>query len=120
MRSPVRAALLFMLASALALASATIQRLGPDHGVYCALGKSIDGHDIYCPRPKLNGGWPAAFLFDKPGISVEGKLFPVEDDFRWAPFAADVAFYLLFLLGLARTIGWWRGSRRSDRTDERQ
>jgi hypothetical protein len=46
--------------------------------------------------------WPAAFLLDKPGISVEGKLFPIEDDFRWSPFSADVAFYLLVLLGLGR------------------
>lgn len=119
-RALVRNTGLFMLAFAFALASAAIQRLGPDHGIYCALGKSIEGYDIYCPKPKLNGGWPAAFLFDRPGISVEGKLFPVEDDFRWAPFAADVAFYLLLLLGLGRTISWWRRTRCLDRADVQQ
>lgn len=100
----VRGALLVALAGAAAGGSATIQRLGPDHGIYCALGKSVEGYDIYCPKPKLNGGWPAPYLFDKPGISVEGKLFVIEDDFRWGPFVADVAFYLLGLLALRR--GW--------------
>lgn len=86
-----------LLAALIAMCSLAVQRLGPDHGIYCALGKSVEGYDIYCPRPKLNAGWPAPFLFDKLGISVEGALFPIEDDFRRGPFVANLAFYLLVL-----------------------
>lgn len=100
MRTALRCGGVLILALLLSLGSALIQRHGPDHGVYCALGKSADGYDIYCPRQKLNGGWPAAFLFDRPGISVEDALFVVEDDFRWEPFMANVGFYLSLLVGL--------------------
>ena len=99
MRVVARSAALLVLALLLALTSCQVQRHGPDHGIYCALGKSVDGYDIFCPKPKLNGGWPAPFLFDRPGISVENALFVVEDDFRWEPFLADVGFYLALLLG---------------------
>jgi hypothetical protein len=97
-RIAARGATLLALALLLALGSCQVQRHGPDHGIYCALGKSADGYDIFCPKPKLNGGWPAPYLFDRPGISVEGALFAVEDDFRWEPFLADVGFYLALLL----------------------
>ncbi|QPT11223.1 hypothetical protein [Sphingomonas paucimobilis] len=86
----------------LAMGSCAIQRHGPDQAIYCALGKSRDGVDIYCPKPVLNGGWPAPFAFDRPGISVEGKIAFTEDDFRFWPFIADVAFYELALLALCR------------------
>jgi hypothetical protein len=68
------------------------------------LGKSKDGFEIYCPKPVLNGGWPAPFAFDRPGISVEGNVSFPEDDFRPWPFAADIAFYYLLLLGLHRVL----------------
>ena len=100
MRTTLRGSALVIVALLLSLASVLVQRHGPDHGIYCALGKSADGYDIYCPRPKLNGGWPAAFLFDRPGISVEDSLFLIEDDFRWQPFMADVGFYMALLVGL--------------------
>ena len=93
------------LAVPLALLSSMYERFGPDHGVYCAIGK-VNGVEVYCPEPKLNGGWPAPFLFDNPGISVERQLGFFEDDFRAAPFAADVAFYLLLLLSLAKAWTW--------------
>ncbi|HWH18883.1 MAG TPA: hypothetical protein VNT77_11245 [Allosphingosinicella sp.] len=102
-RSAARAASALVLAALLALASSWIERRGPDHGVYCALGK-VNGIDVYCPEPKLNGGWPAPFLFDKPGISVEWQLAFVEDDFRFWPFVANVAFYLLVLLGIGGAV----------------
>lgn len=90
-----------VVAIAAAGLSANIQRLGPDHGIYCDIGK-INGIDVYCPKPKLNGGWPAPFLFDKPGISVEGKLAIIEDDFRVWPFIANVGFYLVSLMLITR------------------
>lgn len=74
-----------------------IERRGPDHGVYCAIGK-VNGVEVYCPELKLNGGWPAPFLYDTPGVSVEWKLSIGEDDFRPGPYMANLAFYLLTLL----------------------
>ena len=86
----------------LAAGSAALQRHGPDQAIFCALGRSVDGYDIYCPRPVLNAGWPAPYLFDRPGISVEEKIGVPEDDFRAWPFVADVAFYWLALAALRR------------------
>lgn len=74
-----------------------IERRGPDHGVYCAIGK-VNGVEVYCPELKLNGGWPAPFLYDNPGVSVEWKLSIGEDDFRAGPFVANLTFYFLMLL----------------------
>lgn len=93
----IRLALATILAAGLAFMSSIIERRGPDHGVYCAIGK-VNGVDVYCPELKLNGGWPAPFLFDRPGVSVEWKLSIGEDDFRAGPYLADAAFYFLILL----------------------
>lgn len=89
----------------LATASATVQRHGPDQAVFCSLGKSVDGHDIYCPRPVLNAGWPAPFLFDRPAVSVEDDISILEDDLRPEPFLANVAFYWLSVTVALRVIG---------------
>lgn len=96
----IRSAVPPLLAVTLALGSCAVQRHGPDQAVYCALGTSADGYDIYCPKPVLNGGWPAPFAFDRPAVSVEDRIGFPEDDFRLWPFVADVAFYLLVTLGL--------------------
>jgi hypothetical protein len=45
-------------------------------------------------RPRVEGGWPAAFVADDPATSVPYRL-GVEDMFRPAPFVADVAFWYL-------------------------
>ena len=92
-----------------------MQRHGPDQAVYCALGKSLDGYDIFCPRPVLNGGWPAPFAFDRPGISVEDRIGFPEDDFRPWPFVADVAFFVVILEALRRVT---RRLRRLVRIDD--
>lgn len=89
-----------VLGGLLSVGSCGIQRHGPDQAIYCDLGKTPDGVDIYCPKLVLNGGWPAPFAFDRPGISVEDKIGFPEDDFRFAPFVANFAFYILLLLGL--------------------
>ena len=106
MRRPMcrllRTATLAAAAVLLAAGSCSIQRFGPDHAVYCALGKSAEGHDIWCPEPVLNGGWPAPFVFDRPGISVERELAFPDDDFRLWPFIANAAFYMLLLLALGK------------------
>ena len=97
-----RSILMGIGAVVLAAGSATLQRHGPDQAVFCALGKSVDGHDIYCPRPVLNAGWPAPYVFDRPGISVENKIGIPEDDFRTWPLVADVAFFWLAVAALSR------------------
>ena len=89
--------LIALVALTFAIASAWIERFGPDHAVYCALGKSADGYDIWCPEPVLNGGWPAPYLYDNAGISVERQLGFFEDSFRLWPFISDWAFFALFL-----------------------
>ena len=93
----MRHLVLLAVAVVLALGSGSLQRRGPDQGVYCAIGK-VNGVDVYCPKPKLNGGWPAPYLFDREGVSVEWQLGFFEDDFRTWPFVADVSFYLLLLV----------------------
>ena len=93
----MRHVLLLPAAIILALASSFLERRGPDQGVYCAIGK-VHGVEVYCPKPKLNGGWPAPYLFDREGVSVEWQLGFFEDDLRAWPFIADVSFYLLLLL----------------------
>jgi hypothetical protein len=94
--------ILGLAALLLAGASAALQRHGPDQAIFCALGKSKDGFDIYCPKPVLNAGWPAPYLFDRPGISVENKISILEDDFRFWPFTANVSFYWLLLSAMCK------------------
>ena len=84
----------------LTIASSWIERFGPDLAVYCALGKSVDGHEIWCPEPVLNGGWPAPYLFDNPGVSVVRQLSFIEDSFRRGPFLANLEFFSLLLIAL--------------------
>lgn len=102
-----QALLILALATLAALASSWVQRFGPDHAIFCALGKSVEGYDILCPKPVLNGGWPAPFLFDEPGISVPNQLGFFEDHWRHGPFLADIAFYAWVAPGLI-----WALSRR--------
>jgi len=76
----------------LTLGSTTLQRRGSDYQLACSIGRSADGSDITCSRQVLNGGWPAPFLFDRSGGSVEGKLSFIEDEMRWEPLLATIAF----------------------------
>ena len=105
----MRLALFFVASLVLACGSSWVQRYGPDYAIYCSVG-TLEA-PILCPKPRLNSGWPAPFLFDTPGISVEGKVSFLEDDFRPAPFAATLAFYLLSLLALAALARRLRGGR---------
>ena len=88
-------ALIIPVTLLLTLGSASLQRRGPDYQLACSIGRSADGSDITCPRPVLNGGWPAPFLFDRSGVSVEGKLSFIEDEMCWEPLLAAAAFWLL-------------------------
>ena len=57
-----------------------------------------------CAQGVLQGGWPLAFLFDRPGISVMGKLGFFEDLFRLRTFAFDAVVIWLPLWALANIV----------------
>jgi len=111
MPRPGRVALALLAAIVLAACSVLVQRRGPELGQTGNLcGPQMNE---ICWAPRVNGGFPFAFLFDNPGVSVPDALGIGEDDFRWPPFLADVVFWLLLLLLLARS---WRrvaGRRRA-------
>lgn len=48
----------------------------------------------------MNGGFPVAYIFDTPGVSVEHQLSFVEDTFCATAFIIDVAFYFIIVLCL--------------------
>ncbi len=102
----------------LTIASSWTERVGPDQAVYCALGKSSDGHEIWCPEPVLNGGWPAPYLYDRAGISVERQLAFIEDSCRTGPFLADSAFFALVLILIFRLFSSFFRRLRGKRAEE--
>jgi hypothetical protein len=55
-------------------------------------------------KPRLNGGFPWAYLFDSPGISLEGRLSFVEDEFRTYRFLADLAAYMAVITVCAHVV----------------
>jgi hypothetical protein len=80
-----------VLAVVLALLSVCVERRGPEQVVYGNVcGRT--GSDL-CYRPVLKGGFPVAYLFDAPGVSVEDQLAFIEDDFQLVAFTLDVALY---------------------------
>jgi hypothetical protein len=86
-----RVSLLLALAVVLALLSVRIERRGPEQVVYGNVcGRA--GSDL-CYRPVLKGGFPVAYLFDAPGVSVEDQLAFIEDNFQPVAFTLDVALY---------------------------
>jgi hypothetical protein len=52
-----------------------------------------------CDEGVLQGGWPLAYLLDKPGISVMAQLGLIEDRFEPTPFFLNVALFWAALLG---------------------
>jgi hypothetical protein len=92
------AALRVLAALALAAASVVVQHDDASVAIYGTEG------GLSQVKPRVEGGWPAAFVADDPATSVPYRL-GVEDVFRPAPFVADVAFWYLavgMLLWLAR------------------
>ncbi len=93
--------LAFIAAVTLALLSSNTERIGPElvqDGNVCGPG----GNDP-CYKPALKGGFPLAYLFDQPGISVEGRLFFFEDTLYIGPLMFDIAVYFAAILpGLRR------------------
>jgi len=86
---------LLQLALLLTAISSNVERTGPELAAYGNLCGPTK--DQLCMKPRLNGGFPLAYLFDAPGISVEGQLSFGEDEFRTAPFVFDLVVYIAFI-----------------------
>lgn len=94
------------VAVTLTLLSVYIQRTGPEQVVYSNLCGPTTS-DL-CYKPVLKGGFPVAYLFDAPGISVEDQLAFFEDHFHSGAFAFDVAVYFALIL-----LGGWAFRRKA-------
>ena len=92
-----------LVALTLTCGSFRYQRRGPELVVVGNLcGPKMDE---FCYSPVLKGGFPLAYIYDTPGVSVEGKLSLGEDKFRVGRFVLDVLIYSgvgLAALGVAR------------------
>jgi hypothetical protein len=99
-----------ILALVLALLSMRIQRVGPEQVVYSNLCGPTTS-DL-CYKPVLKGGFPFAYLFDAPGVSVEDQLAIPEDNFHSVPFTLDVALYFVAIVFARRAFTRRRVNRR--------
>lgn len=95
-------ALALISAIALALLSVYVERIGPELVQY--------GDSDY--RPELKGGFPFAYLFDAPGISVEGQLAFVEDKLFVGALILDIAIYLAIVLLMTLVVSRRRTARK--------
>lgn len=104
---------LVLLSMLVALLSSFIERRGPERVQYGNLCGATAMEP--CTRPWLKGGFPVAYLFDAPGVSVENQLAFVEDDFRPAAFALDWAFSAVALWLLFQVVVRWQRLRSAAR-----
>src|SRR5688572_31550688 len=51
-----------------------------------------------CVERRLAAGFPLAYLYDRPSISVPGAIHLVEDEFRFLPFVLNILIYFGVLL----------------------
>jgi len=72
----------------LAVLSVFVERVGPGLAQY--------GDSDF--KPVLKGGFPVAYLFDRPGVSVERALSFGEDILSVGPLVLDIAFYFAIVL----------------------
>lgn len=72
----------------LALLSVFVERIGPELVQY--------GDSDY--KPVLKGGFPLAYLFDMPGVSVVRQLSFGEDKLFVGALILDIAFYFALVL----------------------
>jgi len=87
-------------ATTLALLSVSVERVGPEqvqHGNLCGAPRFEP-----CYKPALKGGFPIGYLYDQPGISVEGKLAFIEDKLYIGALLANIAIYF----GALTLVGW--------------
>lgn len=104
----LRRTVVLLLTGLMALVSTTVtlqyERLGPELAAYGNLcGPEFNEA---CLEPVLNAGFPFAFLFDRPGVSVQHQLSLGEDEFRPARFAADLGLFWAGYLALLQLARW--------------
>lgn len=88
--------LALIAAFALTLVSVNVERVGPELAEY---GNLCGPHtNEPCLEPVLKGGFPFAYLFDSPGISVERHLAFVEDQLFVGPLVLDMTIYFAIVL----------------------
>jgi hypothetical protein len=98
--APTGIARALLAALALAFASFAYQRRGTELVV---VGNVCGPHaDQLCLAPVLKGGFPLPFIYDSPGVSVEGKLALAEDRLYLSAFALDVLVYFVGILRIGR------------------
>lgn len=103
--SLLRAGLALVMAFALAMLSSLVQREGPELESYGNLCGPAANESCY--KPALKGGFPLAYLFDAPGVSVERQLSFGEDNLRPMVLFLDIGFYwAAIMLGI-----WFIGAR---------
>lgn len=91
----ILAGLSLMSAVTLTLLSFAVERSGPELAAYGNL--CGPRHNDLCYKPVLKRGFPIAYLFDAPGVSVERKLGP-EDKLLMSALILDIAVYFVILL----------------------
>jgi len=97
------------LAIALALLSVRVERVGPEliaYGNLCGPNAADP-----CYKPVLKGGFPVAYLFDAPGISVERQLSFGEDKLYAGALIIDIAIYLAIVLLAMLVVSHYRSAR---------
>jgi hypothetical protein len=67
-------------------------------------------------RPVLKGGFPVAYMFDMPGVSVERKLSFGEDILSVSALVLDIAIYFAIVLLAAIAISRKRAYRKAEST----
>lgn len=86
-------------AMTLALTSVRVERVGPACAAYGNVCGS-ESHDP-CYKPVLKGGFPFAFLYDAPGVSVERQLAFIEDKLDAGSLILDTVIYFAVCM-----LGW--------------
>jgi len=82
--------------------SVFVQRTGPESAEYGNLcGPSSNDP---CLEPVLKGGFPVAFLFDQPGVSVEHQLSVGEDALHISALIENTILYFVGVMLFAYTM----------------
>lgn len=113
--TPRAMGLALILAITLAFFSVYVEQVGPQlvqYGNLCG----VAGFEP-CYKLALKGGFPVAYLFDAPGVSVERQLSFGEDNLLVGSLIADVAIYFVISLLVIFVVSrCWPGfTRASDR-----
>lgn len=86
----------------LALLSVFVERVGPELVQY--------GDSDF--KPVLKGGFPAAYLFDMPGVSVQRELSFGEDILSIGALGLDIAIYFAIVLPATIAVSRRRSARK--------